>query len=423
MIWAILAFSILFFILCYKRTINGVYVICAFLPAYIIRFAVLGIPLTVLEAMILILFVAALLKKELKWDIIRGQKLFWPLAAILVLAAVSVVVSPDKIRALGIYKAYFMEPALFFAVVVSLADSRKKLENIFWCLGLSALYLSLFSLWQKFSGWDVPQAFLKKDGSVDRVTGVFGYPNALGLYLGPIIILYFGWLLERFRKDWQTVLKAIIIILGILIIFLAQSEGAILAVAIAGLGLSLYWRRTRLAALIFTALAAIIFLAVPALHNPIYGMISQHEWSRTVRLQIWKETWAMLRDNWLLGAGLAGYQLKIAPYHAKWFEIYLYPHNIFLNFWSELGLLGLLAVIWLEIEYFKINLKSAIKKYLSKLPAGILSITLIAVMAEIIIHGLVDVPYFKNDLSVLFWIFLAATAINDYLIKNENARK
>lgn len=36
-----------------------------------------------------------------------------------------------------------------------------------------------------------------------------------------------------------------------------------------------------------------------------------------------------------------------------------------------------------------------------------LNIGLISAMIVIIVHGLVDVPYFKNDLAVMFWLFLA----------------
>ena len=33
-------------------------------------------------------------------------------------------------------------------------------------------------------------------------------------------------------------------------------------------------------------------------------------------------------------------------------------------------------------------------------------------MTVLLIHGLVDVPYFKNDLAVLFWIIIGLIIIN-----------
>ena len=35
-------------------------------------------------------------------------------------------------------------------------------------------------------------------------------------------------------------------------------------------------------------------------------------------------------------------------------------------------------------------------------------------MLIILLHGLVDVPYFKNDLSALFWIILSLLALLSY---------
>jgi O-antigen ligase len=117
---------------------------------------------------------------------------------------------------------------------------------------------------------------------------------------------------------------------------------------------------------------------------------------------MWGETWQMLKDRPILGAGLAGYQQVVEPYHDKeYIEIYLYPHNVILNFWSEVGILGLLAflgiVIWFYNKGFKIR--------------DNLSAMLMAGMLVILVHGLVDVPYFKNDLAILFWILVGGMAI------------
>jgi O-antigen ligase len=123
--------------------------------------------------------------------------------------------------------------------------------------------------------------------------------------------------------------------------------------------------------------------------------------SGSVRLTIWKEALEMLKTRPILGAGLAGYQTAVAPFHkAKYIEIYLYPHNIFLNFWSETGLLGLLALLWLIGVFFWQGLRSPPTHY-SLLTTHY---ALLAAMLVILIHGLVDVPYFKNDLAVMFWI-------------------
>ena len=110
----------------------------------------------------------------------------------------------------------------------------------------------------------------------------------------------------------------------------------------------------------------------------------------------------MLKTHPILGFGLANYQTAVKSWHIlKWAEIYLYPHNLFITFWSEIGLLGLIAFIWLIVLFFK---KTIFNR-------ATLARALIASMLIILIHGLVDVPYFKNDLAVIFWTLFGLAAL------------
>ena len=113
----------------------------------------------------------------------------------------------------------------------------------------------------------------------------------------------------------------------------------------------------------------------------------------------------MLKNRPIFGAGLAGYQTAIEPYHrAKYLEIFLYPHTLVLNFWSEMGIAGLGAFFWILVVFFR----AARKTFLSEEWEGsALAAGALAAMTALFVHGLVDVPYFKNDLAVLFWILCA----------------
>ena len=147
----------------------------------------------------------------------------------------------------------------------------------------------------------------------------------------------------------------------------------------------------------------------------------------------------MLSDGRIIsGAGLNGYQAAVKPYHQEgifynsdnlpnfdartygsaelrvkyWqpVEIYLYPHNIFLNFWSELGMAGALLFIWIIGKYLFLSLRLSQKLKSQNEPEKYLALGLFAAMIVVIIHGLVDVPYFKNDLAAMFWIIIALGA-------------
>jgi len=55
------------------------------------------------------------------------------------------------------------------------------------------------------------------------------------------------------------------------------------------------------------------------------------------------------------------------------------------------------------------NLKLEIRNSDPKKDSQILILALLASMVTILIHGLVDTPYFKNDLSILFWLIVGLT--------------
>ncbi len=309
--------------------------------------------------------------------------------------------------------------------MILLIKERRQIEGIFWALGISAIYLSVIGIWQKFSIWKMPLEFLNPDGSVDRIVSVYSYPNALGLYLGPIVVLFLGFLFYKnqdslllyLSNSRRFLIKLAVVILGFSAIVLAKSEGAIIAVLVCGWLLFFVNKKTRWPALIILALSGIIFLFNGTIREFVLIKILFKDWSGIVRRAMWSETWEMLKANWLWGAGLAGYKLKIIPYHVnEWFATFSYPHNILFNFWSELGLLGLLSFVWLGVKFALINLKnifSIVCDYAHNLGFDkIASFVFLLVGLEIFIHGLVDAPYFKNDLAVLVWLLLGASVLN-----------
>ena len=132
--------------------------------------------------------------------------------------------------------------------------------------------------------------------------------------------------------------------------------------------------------------------------------------SLTTRLQIWEISWELVKQQPLLGVGLGNFY---APYRAQAFAMYSPPlewevvkaHNLFLNLWLEVGLLGLLVFIYLIIIYSHCVSK-LLKQNLTPTEWWILAAS-VSALTSTLAHGLLDTPYFKNDLAILFlliWI-------------------
>lgn len=433
-----------FGIISWKNFSWAITILMALLPSYLIRFEIFSLPTTFLEAMLLIIvsiwFIQEgwpRIKKRLKKEIPYEPYPFAPQIVLLMTAAtLAMWLSPNSWQALGLWRAYFLEPILFFLIFINIIDKRKKLERTFIALGISALAISLLAIWQKFMPlginffghyfWPIPNPFWQ-EASTRRVTSFFEYPNSVGLFLGPIAILFFGWLVATGKKLKLNLFQATVILFSVIAIFGAQSEAALLSLGLAMILFGLFFsKKSRILTGLILVLILIMVVLTPS-KNYLFEKLTLQDFSGQVRLQIWQETLAMLKDKSIFGAGLAGYQTKILPYHESGriiqgkfqpIEIYLYPHNIILNFWSELGLLGLLAFFWLFYEYFKKSIKLWLKSknYYYK----ILALTLTLVLLTIIIHGLVDAPYFKNDLSIMFWFFASTLIILEKFNQDEN---
>jgi O-antigen ligase len=469
MITLLIFFIITYTILAVRRWEWAVMLMLAALPSYLIRFKIFGLPSTLLEVMILVSFATWLIQnyrtiiKNLKLKIknclkIKNYKLQinnYPFSTEIILWLIiswlALAISGFSNHALGIWKAYFFEPALVFIMIINLIaqgqNKKQSLKKILWPLVISAFYLSAIAVWQKATGLWVVEKFWP------RVTGVFPYPNALGLYLGPLVLIMFGWLFYELKtKNKSTILFIFLsILLSILAIMFARSEGALVGI-IAGLAMFglLAGKKSRWVTIVVIIAAAVTILTYAPAKKYAIKKITLRDLSGEIRKQQWRETWQMLKSSpvkFVFGTGLANYQKAITPYHQEgifynfdndpdfrrkivlfderykskyWqpVEIYLYPHNILLNFWTELGLAGALLFIWLIIKLYWLGIKTlrhnsqlTIHNSKTNRDTKYLLLGFLCSMAVIIIHGLVDVPYFKNDLAIIFWLLMALSAL------------
>jgi len=404
--------AVLFLIIALYNLRWATLILIALLPAYLLRFQIGPLPTTFLEVMIGVVVVVFLAKNIKILRLPRfaqalrmtDRLLLIFIALFLITATISIFVSTETQAALGIWKAYFIEPIILFFIFIQIF-SKKDLPKIIYAIAISALLVSTLAIFQKFTGWNVPFEFWGKDG-VFRVTSFYGFPNALGLYLAPIVPLLIFAIIKTLCRDalkrvstkrTLTILFFIITtILALFAIIWAKSTGALIGLAAGALITALFFHRLRLPAILIIMIITSLFLL-----NIIPTQITQdlflQDWSGQVRVKMWSETATMLTANWqnaLFGIGLSAYPIAVAPFHIWDFvEIFQYPHNFILNFWSEIGLLGLLTFCALAFWFYKKTRYSAFLQFF-----------LAWSMSTILIHGLVDVPYFKNDLAVFFWL-------------------
>jgi putative inorganic carbon (HCO3(-)) transporter len=246
---------------------------------------------------------------------------------------------------------------------------------------------------------------------------IYTTANALALFLGPLIAVAASLFLHGTSRELR-IGSGVFLLVAVPSMLLSFSRGGYLAMAAVAVGLALSHRR-RWLLLAGLVVAGGLVSAIP----PIFHRISIEFqnvggttfFGRAGRLELWSATLKMLSHYPIFGAGLSGFAERIGPYwNANHPERFIDPHNIVLNFWVETGLLGLFAFAWLLVVVFRISWQGWKKSDSDWRP---IFLGVLLAMVAIVVHGLVDVPYFKNDLSLLFWALAGIAAAGQKTLK------
>ncbi len=268
-------------------------------------------------------------------------------------------------------------------------------------LGISAIFLSTIGIYQFLTSSLLP------DG---RIGAFWGSANYLSMFIGPILCFSLGLFLLSEEKN-QRLFFGIVSIISLVAVFLTKSYGAFLGILAAFLFLVIWGMKEKkkkwfYLGIVFLVLAAFILLQISTPKFAELFNISGRT-SFAARIEIWRASGLMIKENPILGAGLGTFEQIYAQYIPKvawppqeW--AVPQPHNIFLAFWLNMGILGLIAFIWIVIEFFTLKVDYVLSA---------MRYALIAAMIFILAHGLVDTPYWKNDLSCLFWIIVGIMVV------------
>jgi O-antigen ligase len=335
---------------------------------------------------------------------LRLSALDWGVLALVLLGAVSLLWAEHVRVAAREFRTVVLESALFYVLLRMMAQDRQRLWQVVdaWLLG--GMAIAVVGLLQLVVG----ENLIAADG-VARIRGFYGSPNNLALYLGrllPLALALFGWLQRGRRRVFYGLAFALISAA----LVLTYSRGALLLGAPASLLLvtALRGRRALLVtlALLLLSGAILFFLAGP---TRMISMLNLEQGTTFFRLQLWQSSWNMILDHPVLGVGLDNFLYHYRTYYVlptAWEEFDLsHPHNLVLDFWLRLGLLGLVVLFWLLIAFFRRGWQAY-----RRLPEGrdrLLVLGLMGGMVGAVVHGLVDNAFFLVDLAFAFMLALA----------------
>lgn len=381
-------------------------------------------------------------------------KIFLPIFLFILAGVLSLIVTPEQVTmmdgstifygqkiALGILKGWILNPILMFLLFIYVVKNNKDVLTLLNFYTVSALFLSLWAFMQIAT-----QTYITPDA---RASGPFENANYLALYLAPAVLytvvrikeaLFPVIYLEKYTF-WKIPLRkgkfplekpeTFLFLMAFLALFVSilytKSYAGMLAVLLSaffyfGFEYAEY-RRNKINVPLPWKMIITVFVSLSILTLAVYN-IDSSKWqsmfkfeernSSSVRIEVYTTALTLLEENWLLGIGMgqfpAQYQLESTRIlgHEPFEWNMLHPHNLFIAVWLNMGLLGVVAFMWilyLCVESTWPHLRNFAYKKVKETPK--LRVLGLSLLMIILVHGLFDTPFFKNDLALLFWVIAA----------------
>lgn len=390
------AAAMAFAVLVWRRLDLALLAVPATAPLYLFPKQLGGLQVSLVESVLLVCLAVWIVRRMAtkEWRLDRDNWL--PPTVLIAAAIVSLPFSEQRQEALREFRVIVLEPAVYYVLVTSTyrsaTDVRRGLVTMVVTGGVVAVYA-------------IAHYVLTGAGTIAggarRALAVYHSPNALALFLGRIVPIAAAFALFVHRS------AAIPAILMLAAVSLTFSRGAVLGLlaAVGFLAAVVNWK----AALVGMAgVLAVAVLSLPFLPQERLGEVNPI----AQRLYVWQAAIVMAIDHPITGVGLDNFLYQYPRYMLP--EAALEPdvshaHNIFLDFWTRLGILGLAAMAWLQYHFWRTGAQLLTR--FSPGPERTFVLAVMASMLDFLVHGLLDNSYFLIDLAYIFWLSYALLTV------------
>jgi O-antigen ligase len=350
----------------------------------------------------------------------KSQIFDWPVVLFLAAAFVSLAASANLRLSLRELRVVVLEPVLLYFLLTRTVTNRQGAWRLAGALLAAGVVVALFGLYQY-----VFTAHVITAEGVRRLLATYPSPNNLGMFLERLLPLAVAWAMSRGAGEQgrrgdsplppSTLAPLLIGGVLALALLLTYSVGAWLGCGAAILFMAaVRGRKALLVLLVVALLLAVVLLPVLRVERVVSHLGLQPGSTSVLRLNLWQSSLQMLADHPVLGVGLDGFLELYRTQYIRpeaWKEPNLsHPHQLVLEFWLNLGVLGVIVLVWFLVVFFQKGLRlyrTAEGPWWQALVLGLLG-AMVAACA----HGLVDRFLFGSpDLAYLFFIFLALIVV------------
>jgi len=281
-------------------------------------------------------------------------------------------------------------------LVIVFVKKREQLINILLCLSLSIFMDDIMAIWQRIGGLGQPHGF--------NNTHTF-----LASHLLAMIPLFWVLAMEEYSlhpryKAWFSMVAGT----SAVVLVLTDTRGAWLAMLAVCVMYALLNRKKQFKILMLVLLALILaflaFLYIPALQVRVLSIGDMQQTGNSERLLMWQSSWKIFLDYPLIGVGPGEFanfynNQYISPLAQE--QGHTSPHNNFLLYLTETGIVGLSGFVYLffcVINYF-------LRQYRNNSQL-VLSLAMLLVTVGILGEGLTDHNFGQASIARLYWFIL-----------------
>lgn len=320
------------------------------------------------------------------------------------------------------------ESALGFVILLlgyplasNLISNRRHAHRAVGALLFSAIPVSIYGIYQYVFGF-------AEDGWMDesfsglisgRITATFDNPNILAVYLLAIAVISFGFMTES-KGAAKKMFYGLCFLLSLAALVFTWCRGAWIALLIAipaYLCLRFFRRPGFLMSLIF--LIPILLILMPeALQQRLLSVLNLADSSIAYRLSIFRSSFAMLKENLLLGIGLG------ADIFYDQFRIYAeegviapHSHNLLLQIGCQAGIFPLFTFFLLFTT--RMRHLSIYSRYIRHGSMRIVTVFGTLALFALLIFGMTDYIWFAPPMQYLFFVLFGMGSASLRIAKEE----
>lgn len=320
-----------------------------------------------------------------------------PVCGLVVLGALSLLTVADvsyRHESVRELRTVIVEPVIFLGLARLVWRDPRARAWAAACAIAAGVIVAFYAVGQAVIGSGV-----HADG-ITRATATYPHPNNLCLYLERTTLLTAGLLIAR----WRVRLIGALVLIQCAGIAATFSRGGLVALFVGAAALIWWLRSGRLLRLLAVVTASVLFVALVLFRSRLFDLGGSG--NEPTRFAIWRSAIRMIKDHPITGIGLDQFLYQYGRRYiepAAWAERYTsHPHNLILDIWLSLGIVGLAVAAWIAA-----GITREVWRVRRVAPSDAIAAGAFAALIGGLAHAMFDNGFFLPDLAVLTWTFVA----------------